>query len=99
MPLRLSHQPWNLHPPLVSMILTTRDRPRFMEMALACFRHQDYPNRELIIVDDGDQFPVADDAARNAGATLIRTEPGTPLGTKLNLGCDAAKGYSMPENG
>lgn len=75
------------------MILTTRDRPRFMEMALACYRHQDYPNRELVIVDDGDQFPVDEQLARQIGATLIRAEPGTPLGAKLNLGCDAAKGF------
>ncbi|MEZ4500784.1 MAG: glycosyltransferase family A protein [Thermomicrobiales bacterium] len=56
-----------------------------MEMALACYRHQDYPNRELVIVDDGDQFPVDEQLARQIGATLIRAEPGTS-GAKLNLG-------------
>ena len=74
------------------MILTTRDRPRFMEMALACFAHQDYPNRELIVVDDGDQHPVDERAVARLGGIVIRTEPGTPLGAKLNLGCDAARG-------
>ncbi|MCC6944669.1 MAG: glycosyltransferase [Thermomicrobiales bacterium] len=90
--LRHAYQPWNASPPKVSMILTTRDRPKFMEMALACFQHQTYPNRELIIVDDGDAQPVDEEIARRAGATLIRTPPGTPLGDKLNIGCDAATG-------
>ena len=93
MVLRLPYHSWNVDPPKVSMILTTRDRPRFMEMAFACFRHQTYPNRELIVVDDGDQQPVDEQAARHVGATLIRVEPGTPLGDKLNIGCDAASGF------
>ncbi len=92
MSLRFPHQRWTENPPLVSMILTTRDRPRFMEMALACFEHQDYPNRELIVVDDGDQHPVDESAVARLGGAVIRTEPGTPLGSKLNLGCDAARG-------
>ncbi|CAN5778555.1 hypothetical protein BH20CHL4_BH20CHL4_10830 [soil metagenome] len=78
--------------PLVSVILTTRDRPIFFGTALACYQHQTYANRELIVVDDGDEFPV--DAARieALGGQLVRTDPGTPLGTKLNLGCEAARG-------
>ena len=35
--------------PLVSMILTTRDRPRFLEVALRCYEHQSYAARELIV--------------------------------------------------
>ena len=79
--------------PLVSMILTTRDRPDFFPVALACCRHQTYAHRELIVIDDGDRYPV--DAALIAaeGGRLVRTEPGTPIGSKLNAGIDVAGGY------
>src|SRR4051794_33498707 len=79
-------------PPLISVIITTRDRPYLLPVALTCYQHQTYPRRELIVVDDGEEFPA--DAARVAavGGRLIRVEPGTPLGTKLNAGVEAADG-------
>ena len=78
--------------PLISVIMATRDRPRLLPIALTCYQHQTYPRRELIVVDDGEEFPA--DAARVAaiGGRLIRVEPGTPLGTKLNDGVEAAAG-------
>src|SRR5262249_43541809 len=78
--------------PLVSVVLTTRNRPRFLTVALACFRHANYPNRELIVVDDGDVHPV--DAAKvdAAGGRLIRVAPGTTIGEKLNRGLQDARG-------
>lgn len=78
--------------PLVSLILTTRDRPSFFQTALSCYQHQTYPNRELIVVDDGDQFPVDEGQVQNIGGRLFRAQPGTHLGTKLNLGCEEARG-------
>jgi glycosyltransferase involved in cell wall biosynthesis len=78
--------------PQVSVILATRDRPRFLRLALACYRHQTYPRRELIVIDDGDAFPADPDGVAAGGGRLIRVEPGTPLGTKLNLGLEAARG-------
>jgi hypothetical protein len=78
--------------PLVSVILTTRDRPHLLPVALACYEHQAYPNRELIVVDDGDVFPVDPAALDPYGARLIRVDPGTPLGIKLNRGAGAARG-------
>jgi glycosyltransferase involved in cell wall biosynthesis len=78
--------------PLVSVILTTRDRPRLLPIALACYRHQTYPRRELIVVDDGEEFPANADRVAAVGGRLIRVEPATPLGTKLNRGVEAARG-------
>lgn len=78
--------------PLVSVILTTRDRPRFLPLALACYQHQTYPERELIVVDDGEPFPASAEAVAAVGGQLIRVDPGTPLGTKLNHGVSAARG-------
>lgn len=80
--------------PRVSVILTTRDRPQFLPLALAGYRQQTYParERELIVVDDGDRFPADERAVTDAGGRLLRVEPGTPLGSKLNAGIDVARG-------
>src|SRR5688500_4978455 len=78
--------------PLVSVILTTRDRPRLLSVALACYRHQTYPNRELVVVDDGAEFPADAAAVAAVGGRLVRAEPGTPLGSKLNQGASVAQG-------
>lgn len=80
--------------PHISVILATRDRPRFLPLALACYQHQTWPSadRELILVDDGDQHPVADTAVAAVGGRLLRLPPGTPLGSKLNAGIAAARG-------
>lgn len=79
--------------PLVSVVLTTRDRPRFLPVALACYGHQSYPNRELIVVDDGERFPADEKLVEAAGGRLLRVPPGTPIGTKLNHGVREARGW------
>ena len=78
--------------PLVSVVLITRDRPDFLATALRCYAHQRYPNRELIVVDDGDEHPVSAEAVAPAGGRIVRAAPGTPIGTKLNLGLEQARG-------
>lgn len=85
-------QSTNLDNPLVSVILATRDRPTLFPVALACYSHQTYANRELIVVDDGEQFPVEAASIESLGGRLIRVPPGTPLGAKLNRGIEAASG-------
>lgn len=44
--------------PLISCVMPTYGRPRYLPEALACFVWQDYPNKELIIVNDceGQEF-------------------------------------------
>ena len=81
-----------LFAPLVSVVLTTRDRPRLLPVALACYRQQSYRQRELIVVDDGEMFPVAPRSLEAVDGRLIRVSPGTPLGAKLNRGVQAARG-------
>jgi len=78
--------------PLVSVILTTRDRPRLLALALQYYRDQTYPRRELIVVDDGELFPAESRAIEALGGRHIRMDPGTPLGTKLNAGIEQARG-------
>src|SRR5882724_5904430 len=78
--------------PLVTVILTTRDRPRFLSIALTCYQQQTYPNHELIVVDDGEKFPVDEAAVTAVDGRLIRVPAGTTLGAKLNLGAAEARG-------
>ncbi|MCA9879656.1 MAG: glycosyltransferase [Thermomicrobiales bacterium] len=80
--------------PTISVILATRDRPRFLPLALACYEHQTWPrhDRELLVVDDGEQHPVAEAPIHAAGGRLLRVPPGTPLGAKLNTGIAEARG-------
>jgi glycosyltransferase involved in cell wall biosynthesis len=75
----------------VSVILTTRDRPRFLSVALACYQHQTYSQRELVVVDDGEDFPADEASVAAVGGRLVRVAPGTPLGEKLNRGVEAAR--------
>jgi glycosyltransferase involved in cell wall biosynthesis len=77
---------------LVSVILTTRDRPEFLSVALRCFAHQTHPRRELIVVDDGEHYPADEAAVSAVGGRIVRASPGTPIGTKLNLGLEQASG-------
>ncbi len=79
-------------PPTVSVVLTTRDRPRFLKIALRCYAEQTYPNRELIVVDDGSTFPVDDQQVRDLDGRVVRVPPGASIGAKLNAGIEVARG-------
>ena len=78
--------------PLVSVVLPTRDRPRLLSIALACYARQTYQNRELIVVDDGDSAPVDAAAVEAVGGRVLRVPPGLALGSKLNVGIEQARG-------
>jgi len=77
--------------PLVSCVLVTKDRPAFCRQALRCFAAQDYPHKELVVVDDGVE-PVDRLCAGVAHVKYIRLTERTPTGTKLNIGIEAARG-------
>ncbi len=76
----------------MSVLLTTHDRPHLLPLALACYKHQTYPNRELIVVDDGGRYPAEIEPNALPSTRIIYVKPGTPLGIKLNHGADAARG-------
>ncbi len=86
-------------PPLVTIILVHHNRPGFLTQSLASVRRQDYPNIELIIVDDGSTDPeavayldeVEKSFARKKGWRILR-EPNRYLGAARNAGIRAAKG-------
>ena len=76
---------------LISCVMATGNRPRFFRQALRCFARQTYPNRELIVVDDG-QPPVEEMCGGIDNVRYIRTGSPAPAGTKLNLAIEAARG-------
>ena len=77
--------------PRVSCIMPTRNRRAFLKQALTYFERQDYPNRELIIVDDGDDH-VADLIPSDPRVRYVSLAKRTSIGAKRNLACEMAKG-------
>ncbi|MGA7219330.1 MAG: glycosyltransferase family A protein [Candidatus Sulfotelmatobacter sp.] len=88
-------QPWVSGPlvswPLVSCIMVTRDRPEFVLQSIQYFFRQDYPNRELIIVDDG-SCDLASVVTGIEHVRYHRAPGGMSIGEKRNLACDLAQG-------
>jgi glycosyltransferase involved in cell wall biosynthesis len=77
--------------PLVSCIMPTYNRRSFIPLALARFREQSYPNRELIVVDDGSD-PVGDQLRAEPATRYLRVERRISIGAKRNLACAEARG-------
>src|SRR5207244_293444 len=77
--------------PLVTCIMPTRDRRRFVGQAVAYFLRQDYPAKELIVVDDGGD-PIADLVPEDERIRSIRLHERRSLGAKRNLACEVARG-------
>lgn len=77
--------------PLVSCIMPTHDRRRFVPLALEYFRRQDHPRTELIVIDDG-RDSVADLVEPVGNVSYVRLERRWSLGAKRNLACDRAAG-------
>lgn len=75
----------------VSCIMPTRDRRSLAALAIAWFRHQDYPDKELVVLDDGD-IPIGDLVAGVPGVRYQRLDKPVLLGTKRNLACELATG-------
>jgi glycosyltransferase involved in cell wall biosynthesis len=77
--------------PLVSCIMPTADRPTFVARAIGYFLRQDYPNRELVVLDQGHEriqhLLPEDDRVRYL--TMPRRAPMSEL---RNRACEAARG-------
>ena len=77
--------------PLVSCVMPTFDRRPFVPQSVSYFLRQDYPAKELIIVDDSPE-PVSDLLPTDPRIVYRRLEARTVLGAKRNLACDLARG-------
>ncbi|HET6980077.1 MAG TPA: glycosyltransferase [Pyrinomonadaceae bacterium] len=77
--------------PRVSCIMPTYNRRPFVRQTLDLFQRQDYPNRELIIVDDGSDA-IEDLTEGLANVLYLRLSSRTSIGAKRNLACQHASG-------
>lgn len=77
--------------PLVSCIMPTYNRRRFIPLALARFHEQSHPNRELIVVDDGTDA-IVDMVAGIPGVRYLRLPRRMTIGAKRNVACAEARG-------
>ncbi|MBE9571493.1 MAG: glycosyltransferase [Proteobacteria bacterium] len=77
--------------PLVSCIMPTYNRRRFVPLAIRYFLAQDYRYKELLILDDGDDS--VDDLVPDHPQIRYTREPkGRTLGAKRNRLCELARG-------
>jgi len=76
---------------LVSCIMPTANRPGLVPQAIQYFLRQDYPNRELIILDDG-VAPVADLIPQDSRIRYVRMSNKRTMGSKHNMACEMARG-------
>lgn len=77
--------------PLVSCIMPTADRRRFVPHAIRHFLAQDYRERELVIVDDGCNA-VDDLVPEDPRIRYIRLSERRSVGEKRNIACRASRG-------
>jgi glycosyltransferase involved in cell wall biosynthesis len=77
--------------PTVSCIMPTRDRREFIAQSIGYFLRQDYPERELLIVDDGKR-DINDLIPGDQRVRYVRLEKPHSLGEKRNIGNELARG-------
>lgn len=77
--------------PLVSCIMPTANRPRFVPQAIRYFLAQDYTDKELLILDDGEEN-IEDLVPESPQIRYIRKSARQTIGAKRNTACDVANG-------
>jgi len=77
--------------PMVSVVICAYDAQRTMRDCLESLRRLDYPNFEVVIVDDGSRDRTADISMDFPEFRLIR-QPNKGLGFARNVGMQAARG-------
>lgn len=84
---------------LVSAIMPTQNRRSFIPRAVESFLNQDWPEKELIVIDSGiDRVDDLFVGVPGAKYIYYREEnrpsylPHTPIGTKRNIACENASG-------
>jgi glycosyltransferase involved in cell wall biosynthesis len=71
--------------------MPTRDRPHFVCQAARYFLRQDYPKKQLVVVDDGERA-IGDLLPEDDRIRYVRLERRTSLGAKRNVACEATTG-------
>jgi glycosyltransferase involved in cell wall biosynthesis len=73
--------------------MPTCNRRNFVAQSVSYFLRQDYPYKELVILDDGEDA-VGDLVPDDERIRYIRLNQGLSLGAKRNLGCELSQGGS-----
>lgn len=76
--------------PRVSCIMPTADRAGFFQRALDIYLGQDYPNKELIVVDDG--ACKVGHLCNGRRIVYLPLQQRTSIGAKRNIACEQASG-------
>ena len=77
--------------PIISAIAPTANRGIFVPQTVSLFVVQDYPNAELLIIDDGTD-PVHDLLPPDPRIRYIRLHSRHTIGAKRNIACREARG-------
>lgn len=77
--------------PIVSCIMPTADRQEFIPRALKYFLDQDYPFKELIIIDDG-KTPILPLLPNLYSVRYFYLNTSHVIGAKRNIACGKAAG-------
>jgi len=77
--------------PLVSCIMPTANREKYVPFAINYFLQQDYEHKELIIIDDGSK-PVKELIPDDKRIKYYYTDPFSSIGYKRNFACSKASG-------
>jgi len=80
-----------INQPLVSCIMPTANRQKFVTLAIKSFLEQDYPNAELIIIDDGIE-PCSEFITEDPKIRYFYVKSVSVIGTKRNMACNIATG-------
>lgn len=89
----MERQPQPMAPsaPPVSCVMPTKDRRRYVPLAIGYFLEQDYANRELVVVDDGTD-PINDLIPDDPRIRYFRLDEPVSTGAKRNIACGHAEG-------
>lgn len=71
--------------------MPTGNRKLFVFQAIRYFHRQDYPARELLVLDDGTE-DLSSEIAGGNGIRYLRLPAGLTIGAKRNRGCELALG-------
>jgi glycosyltransferase involved in cell wall biosynthesis len=80
--------------------MVTADRRALCRRSIRCFQRQTYPNRELVVVDDGEEDlgPVLSDVpARQVRYVKLEKKPENVLGRLRNIALEHASGTFLAQ--
>jgi glycosyltransferase involved in cell wall biosynthesis len=78
--------------PLVSVIITTYNREKYLETAIESVVNQTYGNIEIVVVDDGSNFNYAASICDKFENCTYHHKPNGGISSARNYGIQAAKG-------